>query len=91
MLALLDSAGIVPQYDTENNMTLFWQTPEYCVELVGDIARPAALEFVNGEYIVIMPEVKSTGYHANLRWIDDATAPEFEGQITPQFPKRVWA
>jgi hypothetical protein len=93
MLALLASKDISPQHDTEGQMQNFWQTDNYAVDLIGDVYKAPVVEIdpVTGEDIIISPAVKTPGYHANLRWMDDATAPEFEGQIVPKFPKRVFA
>lgn len=93
MVALLASHGIPQGRNADGDLVAFWQTDDYAVDLIGDVYKAAVIEIdpLTGEEIVISPAVKSQGYHANLRWMDDATAPEFEGQIVPKFPKRVFA
>lgn len=93
MAALLGSKGVLPQRTADGSVSIFWQTDAYAVDLIGDVYRAAVVEIdpLTGEEVIISPAVRSPGYHVNLRWMDDATAPEFEGQIVPEFPKRVFA
>ena len=92
-VAELAARGIAEQPDANGQPTQFWQTGQYAVDMLGVVDRlpEFAQDPITGEPVEVSPAIPGVGYLVNLRWMDDEGEPEFEGQITPQYPKRIFA